>query len=77
MERGKSMSLPCIGRIQLERARDIAANELDSLQKQQKELTIDGNPAVVKLKPLVESAKQSLKVAVRNLEVHLLAHHCR
>jgi len=49
---------------------------LNALQKQEKELSIDGNPAFAKLKPLIESAKQSLKEAARNLEVHLQAHRC-
>lgn len=70
------MSLPCTVRSHLEKARNVAANELNALQKQEKELSIDGNPAFAKLKPLIESAKQSLKEAARNLEVHLQAHRC-
>jgi hypothetical protein len=53
-----------------------AFNELDTLQKQQKQLIIDNDPAYAEIYPLIQAATRTAKAAKRHLEAHLLSHHC-
>ena len=70
------MNPPCAERLRLKSVYTAAFNELDRLEKQQKKLIIDNDPAYAEIYPLIQAAIRTTKAAKRHLEAHLQSHHC-